>query len=140
MSRSPVRRAGAALLALFFLLAVGEPLALHACPMHDGVAVASSTSAGGAHADMPADAHAAHAADTAAAVPAGHPSGDDEGHQCSCLGHCAAASGAALAAAQAVRWPVLVARRAEPPAREYRIALPSADYLLPFANGPPHLA
>jgi hypothetical protein len=134
MSRSPVGRAAATLLALLLLLAVGEPLALHACPMHDGVVPTASPASASTTGD-----HAAHAAHAVAQT--GQPAdGHDGDHQCSCLGHCAAAAGAVLPGAQAVRWQVLVSRRAEPPAPEHRVARASADHLLPFANGPPHLA
>jgi hypothetical protein len=135
MSRSPARRAAAALFALLFLLVVGEPLALHACPMHDGVAASAAADASHAsNADH--DAHASHGG----MAPASQPDGGDDAHQCQCLGDCAAATGLALPTAQAVRWHVVVTRRADPPAAEYRVALVAAPHVLPFANGPPFLA
>src|ERR1044071_9953496 len=40
----PIRRWAAALLNLLFLIAWGEPVSLHPCPTHDGVAVAAAVS------------------------------------------------------------------------------------------------
>ena len=152
MRRSPLTRAAATLLSLLFLLAWGEPVALHPCPMHDGHPAAAVGHAGGPDASAPVaaapaarDGHGGpsnHAAHLDAATPApGAPSQDDAAHVCVCLGHCCSAAGVVLAPAQAIRWQVVVTRRAEPPAPEAatlaRVATPHA---IPFANGPPRLA
>lgn len=132
-------RLASLLLGLLYLLAWGEPVAWHPCPMHDGVpaaavAGASATAAGG-H-----DAHAGHAAAPAAAHEAAPaPDADHGDHACQCLGSGCSAAGVAVPTVQAVRWRVLVARRAEPPAPEPVALATAAPRLLPFANGPPGL-
>ena len=149
MRRSPPTRAAATLLSLLFLLAWGEPVALHPCPMHDGHPAAAVGHDGG-RATTPGasaghDAHADHAAqgarmDAAAPAPDG-PSHDGGTHVCQCLGHCCSATGVVLAPMQAVRWQVVVTRLVEPPAPEAAtIALVATPHALPFANGPPSLA
>jgi hypothetical protein len=136
--RGPLARWSSALVAVLYLLAWGEPLSLHACPKHDGPAVAAlaagTTFAGerGGHAD-----HGAHAA---TATPPGAPA-HDEAHVCDCLGHGCCPQGVVAPTAQAVRWQVLVRRQVEPPARaQAPRPWARAPRLLPFANGPPALA
>lgn len=148
--RGPLARWSTALVALLYLLAWGEPLALHACPMHDGVAGAAVAAVRKAAAAPAADAVAAHAADdhaaldrassgSHAAAPAHADHGADDGsHLCQCLGHGCCPAGVATPTAQAVRWQVVVRRLAEPPA-PVAAERPAARgvRLLPFANGPP---
>jgi len=129
MRTRPLRRVAAAILNLLFLLAWGEPAALHPCPMHDGV-VATTTAAasvtGHHHAMAPAESHE-HGA-------------PHEAHVCSCLGHCAVSVGVAAPALQRVRWGVIVRRRAVSVEAETAAPLAAAPRLLPFANGPPRTA
>ena len=125
-------RLASLLLGLLYLLAWGEPVAWHPCPMHDGVP-AAATAAHGGH-----DAHAGHAAATAAVHEAAPASDADHGgHACQCLGHGCCAAGIVAPTVQAVRWRVLVARRTEPPAPAPAFARAAAPRLLPFPNGPP---
>lgn len=150
MRHSLLHRASATLLSLLFLLAWGEPAALHPCPMHDGGAAAVVAEHGGSHgaraaaAPAPGDAHAAsshqHGAPSVAA-PASEATPHADSHLCSCLGHGCCAAGVVLAPSQALRWRVVVTRRAEPPApAAVATALVRAPHALPFANGPPALA
>jgi hypothetical protein len=146
--RPALHRVATALLALLYFVAWGEPVSLHPCPAHDGVAAAA------AHAAPPAAPSAAHrggqqgghhdgyhgvapAAPAAAAHPDGHDV-PDGGHLCQCLGSgcCSAVVGAPTA--QAVRWFVAVTRRAER-AADGAHAAPrvAAPRLLPPATGPP---
>ena len=158
MRRSPLARAAATLLSLLFLLAWGEPVALHPCPMHDGLPAAATGRAGelggpaaGGHAEhgsitaAAATGHAGHDGqgerlDAATPAPEG-PSHDDGAHPCQCLGHCCSAAGVVLAPMQAVRWQGVIARLAEPPVPEAAATtLVTTPHVLPFANGPPRLA
>ncbi len=133
-------RLASLLLGLLYLLAWGEPVAWHPCPMHDGApvaaAVAGATAGHGGH-----GAHAGHAGAPAAvheAAPA--PEADHGDHACQCLGSGCSAAGVVAPTVQAVRWRVVVARRAEPPAPAPVFAQAAAPRLLPFPNGPPALA
>ena len=140
MTRNPaVRRWGAALLNLLFLLAWGEPVSLHPCPMHDGAAVVAAVDGGhGGHAG--AGAHGGHhvAAD---ALPAhGAPDGEAGGHVCQCLGECSVGTAVALPGAIAVAWQAALRHAAEPSPVEPEAPRAVAPRLLPFANGPPSLA
>ncbi len=149
----PTTRLASLLLGLLYLLAWGEPVAWHPCPMHDGVVLPSAAVASAMHG--PAAMHASAASAGNAAV-AGHahdaaadhglqaappaPDGEHEDHGCLCLGHGCSAAGVLVPTVQVVRWRVLVARRADPPAPEPITARTAAPRLLPFANGPPGLA
>jgi hypothetical protein len=138
MRARPLSRLATTLIGLLYLLAWGEPAAWHPCPMHDGVALHAT--AGATVATGPAaHAHAGHAAMASASDAA--PASDEAEHGCDCLGHGCCAAGVPSPTAQAVRWRVLVARRAEPeapaPAVLTRAAAPRR---LPYANGPPGLA
>jgi hypothetical protein len=136
----------AALTILAFLLAWGEPVSLHPCPVHDAgatAAVAGAADAGTAHgraattdAARGASGHAEHAHAAEPVVPsAPHEVGS---HVCQCLGDCSAASGVSLAARTAIRWQAVVRHPAEPPLLDDRTAPAAASpRLLPFANGPP---
>jgi hypothetical protein len=113
-----------ALFALWFAMVLGDPGVLHSCPMH-----------GGAHAV--ASAHASH---DQAAHHASHESAPDKSSaaQCSCVGHCCAATAAAplpLVAPFAV--PSHVANSTARPEQPSDDVPSSPDVRLPFANGPP---
>ena len=138
MRARPLTRLATTLLGLLYLLAWGEPVAWHPCPMHDGTGMHAAvrgapTSESGAHAG-----HAAHApASVHEAAPA---SEDADGHACQCLGHGCCPAGVLAPTVQAIRWRVVVARRADPPAPTSELARAAAPRLLPFANGPPPTA
>ena len=123
MSRSPWTRALAAVMAAWMLVVMTGRL--HACPTHDGAALASTS---GAHA-----AHAAHAA---------HGGAPTHGatHACTCLGDCCVAA----VAAPPVAGEALVAVVATVAAPAPRAALlryrPSApEHARPPSLGPPAL-
>jgi hypothetical protein len=143
MRPRPLTRLATTLLGLLYLLAWGEPVAWHPCPMHDGTgmhAVTTAVTTVGAPTGH-AGAHADHLAAAPASVQDAAPAPDDaDGHACQCLGHGCCPAGVLAPTVQAVRWRVLVARRAEPPAPTTELARAVAPRLLPFANGPPRLA
>ena len=141
MRAPPSTRLASLLLGLLYLLAWGEPVAWHPCPMHDGV---RTTVAPSAATTVTVDAHGGHHGHAAApaavheAAPA--PDGGHDDHACQCLGSGCCAAGVVAPTVQAVRWRVLVARRADPPAPAPAFARAAAPRLLPFPNGPPALA
>jgi hypothetical protein len=138
MRHPSLRRLAAALLNLLFLLAWGEPVTLHPCPMHDAAAFAGVTGAMSAAGSAMA-AHPGHQAAMPAAKHPGH--AEHEGsHPCSCLGSCAVSVGVAAPTAQAVRWQVVVRRRVPQIEPAADAPLAAAPRLLPFANGPPRTA
>ncbi|MGZ8379166.1 MAG: hypothetical protein ACXW0Z_18230 [Gemmatirosa sp.] len=139
----PSTRLASLLLGLLYLLAWGEPVAWHPCPMHDGITVPAASAAHGPAAS--AQAAGGHAHDAAAAehglqAAAPAPDGGHDDHACQCLGHGCCPGGVLVPTVQAVRWRVVIARRAEPPAPAAAITRAAAPRLLPFANGPPGLA
>jgi hypothetical protein len=142
MRNRPVRRWAAALLNLLFLLAWGEPVSLHPCPMHDGAAVAAAVSHAAGHGGAAARAHGHHAPGAAThALPAhGTPTTDQGAHACQCLGECSVGAAAALPSAVAVEWQATIRHAAEPPLAEPATPRAAAPRLLPFANGPPSVA
>ena len=144
MRRSPLSRAAATLLSLLFLLAWGEPAALHPCPRHDGhpaAALAHEAETAQPASTVASAIHHEHDAMASAAPAPAAPSHDAASHVCQCLGHCCSASGVVLAPMQLVRWQAVVTRRAEPPApAAAAVALTATPHVLPFANGPPRLA
>lgn len=119
MRRSPAHRIFGALLALWFALAMGEPVSLHACPMHDGVAAAAAQH-GGSHAAMHHQ-------------PAEH--GKSARHSCTCIGQCCASSIAHPAQAPTVAARLVAAR--DPGLPDHRYTPVARALLLPWANGPP---
>ena len=156
MHRPLRHRAATLLLGLLYLLAWGEPVALHPCPMHDGAGVAAvvrpATPAHAAHAAHAPRGTAPHAAAAVAAratagadahAPAlahAAPHDDEGGHACQCLGHGCCAAALALPTAQHTRWFVAVTRRADPPAHPAPPATArAAARRLPPATGPPVL-
>jgi hypothetical protein len=102
--------------------------------MHAAAPVAAVGDAAG---DAAAHGHEGHVA-PAAVQDAAPTHGEDGGHACQCLGSGCCAAGVLAPTVQAVRWRVLVARRADPPAPAPAVlAQAPAPRLLPYANGPP---
>jgi hypothetical protein len=136
VTNRPLHRWAAALLNLFFLLAWGEPVTLHPCPMHDGAVAAAAAHGGDRAGHAPVAAHGG-----AHALPAdGTPAPGGESHACQCLGTCSVAGAVALPGAVAVAWQGTTRHAAEPPAEAPAAPHAASPRLLPFANGPPSLA
>ena len=125
MHRSVASRLVAALVAVWFTINMVEPAWLHACPVHDGIVIAST-----------ADHHAAESGSMAH-----HGTSHDEtpspntAHLCQCLGACTAA--AMMAAPVSSQIVTNVARVAAPGLPDYFRPVFERAYELPFANGPP---
>src|ERR1041384_6038633 len=116
-----IHRIGAGLLALWFTVVTVEPARLHACPMHDGLAIATVEHAHASHAG-----HMGHGAPT---------SPESQKHSCSCIGSCATATTPALPTT--VSFDIVGAG-----AESHGIAALSRPasrvaFVLPFGNGPP---
>jgi hypothetical protein len=127
MHRHWWRRACSAFVAVWFALVVVEPVALHSCPMH-----------GGQHDSSAAPATAGHEHHADASEHASTP--DSANQYCTCPGDCSGASRLGLPARPAARWtPDILAAR-EPVALAWAYSPVTADFTLPFANGPPERA
>ena len=128
MHRSASVRFLAAIVAAWLAIVLAEPAALHTCAAHGSAASASTTGEHGAHAG-----HGGHAHE------AGAPTGSDapESHQCSCVGHCASGSVAALAPADPAIGATILLASTGGSIRDPRFTPVAADFVLPFANGPP---
>ena len=142
--RTLYRRLAGWLMLGLMTLVVGEPLRVHACPMHDGAATMLLLGSGGDTAgDSAANAHAAHGGAHGTAVADGHALPDDgtaSHHACQCVGACSTvvpvAAPSQVATAVGV---VMVATAVAAPM--VPIAVPgSSDVVLPFAIGPPATA
>ena len=127
MPRSIGSRLFAAFVAVWFTINMVEPAWLHACPVHDGLAITSTAN------------H--HAAESGSMAHHGgsHDDGrsQDAAHLCQCLGACtAAAMVAAPVPSQVATGVVSVAAPGLP---EYSHPVFERAYELPFANGPPRV-
>jgi hypothetical protein len=122
MRTSPLARILTACFGVWFAFAIAEPvLAMHECPVHDGI-VSSATGAvhHGAHHTPPAQKHSQSA------------------HQCNCLGECAGCAPVALAATPddgTIVVPTVTS--SEPAALNAGYRAVWAQHVLPFQNGPP---
>ena len=116
-----VKRPLAAFLGIWFLLVMIEPESVHSCPVHSEKVGAS---------------HSGHAGHHAAAQ-SNHQSHNDSAAQCSCPGDCTNTTVKALpsVAQEIVASTILVATSGNRFTES--IHLPTSDFLLPFAIGPP---
>jgi len=118
-------------LAIWLVLVLGDAgFAHHHCPMHDGP-MPSTMSGTGMHGAGHAGGHGSHGED-------GTPSPGGQ-HLCTCIGACAASSGAVALAAPTDLAVDSVAEVAVavPEHGESQAHPPRAPFTLPFANGPP---
>ncbi|HET7615245.1 MAG TPA: hypothetical protein VFK26_15100 [Gemmatimonadaceae bacterium] len=139
MQRSRVFRAFAAFFAVWLAVCLAEPLQLHTCVMHGGLAIdvaaqhgemgagSSGVTASGHHAQM-----ASHVGDDG-----DHGQSEHHSRQCSCLGDCNAGKTPLGLVATGIGFdaPVLSSIDAA-----YDYASPwlvAPHFLLPFSNGPP---
>ena len=145
--RSPLGRSFGAVLALWLAVFQAEPAALHVCAMHSGHGIAATAASaavsGGATtaaAQTAAHNHAQHlaVATEAVAVPEHAPAAPhDSGAQCTCPGGCCAATSVAMPNG-ANEFVIEVAVPASRPSSAIvSVLVAAADFVLPFANGPP---
>ncbi|HEU4631469.1 MAG TPA: hypothetical protein VFS08_17075 [Gemmatimonadaceae bacterium] len=136
MTRRPVHRAVAWLMAVLLALVVLEPMRVHDCPLHGQLALRQAAGAP-AHAGHGAHGAPMSAADGAASHHGGQPAHDGP-HPCDCLGACGLTTLVALTPPAAVHVvTATVAVTAAPLAAAPVVAAPAAEHVLPFANGPP---
>lgn len=129
MRRRWYTRIGSALLAIWFVLCVSEPVAaMHRCPMHDGVPGLMVMPNGQTMAG-------------AAQLP--HNPDQQPGpthHDCTCVGDCAGATFAGIPAVSVTLASAGVrVLRVDTPAAPVTHPVP-APHARPFANGPPAIA
>jgi len=118
MRKSPISRIFSACFALWFVFALAEPvLAMHDCPVHDGVASGAAV----AH-------HAGH----------GAPHKQHSAHNCSCIGDCAGCTAPALhSSGNSYVIDAVTYTASAPGTFAVRYIASWAQHVLPFQNGPP---
>jgi len=104
---------------------LAEPMQLHLCVMHGGLAI-ESASHSSAHAHGAVSHHANHSS-----------SDHEKSQHCSCLGDCTTGSAPALAAAPHVHVALPSADRVVASGVAGSAPTAATDFVLPFANGPP---
>jgi hypothetical protein len=122
-------------LALWLAVCLAEPVQLHTCAMHGGLAIEQVGAAGG-------HGHSSAAEHVATSAGAGHfhhgQDSDSQSRQCSCLGDCNAGRAPIGIAAPAVTLPVVAI--VDGSATDFAYESPRVvgpQFLLPFSNGPP---
>ena len=133
MRRNWISRSLASMLSLWLAVCLAEPVQLHTCAMHGGLAIVSSATvathipSAGHHAARPGAGHDHH-----------DQRKDGESRQCSCLGDCNAGSSPVGIASPAIS--LVIAPITEASASSFTYASPrivAPRFLLPFSNGPP---
>ena len=119
-------RALAGLMSVWVGICLAEPMQLHLCVMHGGLTIES-----GPHSS-------AHSAHSAAAHAAHHPTkGHDKSAQCSCLGDCTAGNSPAFLPSTYFGVDLPASDRSVVTSLTKSAEFATADFVLPFANGPP---
>jgi hypothetical protein len=119
-------RALAAVLSVWLGICLAEPMQLHLCVMHGGLAIQSPAHGSHSHGSMAHD--------------ASHSTGDHEkSQQCSCLGDCTTGGTAAFVAPY-FRIALPSVERDATLSVPTSSAVAASDFVLPFANGPPGIS
>jgi len=117
---------------------MAEPVQLHTCTMHGGLAVVQ-TASGGTHGHSSTSSTAEHGATRAGAGHSHHDQNTEgQSRQCTCLGDCNTGSspiGLAAAGISLVTVAITEIAAAQVAYDSPRGVAP--DFLLPFSNGPP---
>jgi hypothetical protein len=109
-----------------------EPLQLHTCAMHGGLAIEPTSGAHGHTA--PGHRMAMHRVN----LPDHHQGTNGQSHQCSCLGDCNGGSAPVGLTASAVSLSEPGVAVTESASFQYRSpSLVATSFFLPFSNGPP---
>jgi hypothetical protein len=132
-------RVFAIVLVAWFAALTAEPIALHPCPMHDGMLAMHSGAAMQHQMGAAAMGHGASMSEMATPqqMP---PSQPMQHHQCTCLGACTATSAAGLPSAHLTLAAAIVAVPYDPGLPDYVYVPVAAQHVLPFAHGPPQQA
>ena len=133
----PLRRMMVAFLACWFVVSISEPAVLHSCPMHDGTSVTASGNSHGEHqmSHMPAGAAGENASGTQQTLPE-----HTAPHSCTCMGDCSASATVAPTSVARMTWLAGIIDIATELWVAHPAAPVDADFVLPFANGPPMVA
>jgi hypothetical protein len=117
---------------------MAEPVQLHTCTMHGGLAVVQ-TASDGTHGLSSTSSTAEHGAAHAGAGHSHHDQSDDSrSRQCTCLGDCNAASSPfGITAAGISLLTVAVTETSSTDVGYHSPRVVAPDFLLPFSNGPP---
>lgn len=131
MRRTWISRSLASVLSLWLAVCLAEPVQLHTCAMHGGLAIVQNGTVGAHGPDH-------HTARTAIGHDHKDQSSDSQSRQCSCLGDCNSGNspiGIATAAISPFNAPLVEASpNSFAHAPQYIVA---PRFLLPFSNGPP---
>jgi hypothetical protein len=114
----------AAVLSAWLGICLAQPMQLHLCVMHGGLAI---------DAGHPTS-HSAHGATHDAHHQS--PSGE-KSQQCSCLGDCATGSAPAFVVAPQLRVAIAATGRVDVSAAATSTPVTAPSFLLPYSNGPP---
>jgi hypothetical protein len=130
-----ISRSLASVFALWLAVCLAEPVQLHTCAMHGGLAIELAPNAG-THGHSSASGHLA----THSGVGHFHhdQNSDSQSRQCSCLGDCSAGRAPIGIAAASVS--LLTAAIIKVSATDFTYDSPrivGPGFLLPFSNGPP---
>ena len=135
MRRSWISRSLASVLALWLAICLAEPVQLHICVMHGGLAMEQMTSPDLHGHSSTVQHHSTHGF----AEHFNHnPNSDNESQQCSCLGDCNAGRAPIEITAAGISLPTIAI--VEGSATDFAYDSPSVvapQFLLPFSNGPP---
>jgi hypothetical protein len=127
VTRTRTSRALAGFLGVWVGICLAQPMQLHLCVMHGGLAIDS-----GAQSSVDAShtvvSHSAH-----------HHSGTDHQRspQCGCLGDCTTGNASACVVAARVAAEQPAVGRLAAPATMTSTPIVATDFILPFSNGPP---
>jgi hypothetical protein len=139
MQRSRVFRAFATVMAVWLAVCLAEPMQLHTCVMHGGLAI-DTAHHGVSEAASPGGDMSGHHTGMVSHGAADHSDRGGTNHhpkQCSCLGDCTAGRTPVGLTAAAV---ALVVPASSSVSSAYEYSSPSLvapQFLLPFSNGPP---
>jgi hypothetical protein len=131
MRRNWISRSLASVLSLWLAVCLAEPVQLHTCAMHGGLAIVQNGTVGAHGADH-------HAPRSSVGHNHSDQSSDTQSRQCSCLGDCNSGSspiGISAAAISLLNAPLVeVSANSFGHAPQYLVG---PRFLLPFSNGPP---
>ena len=142
MRRTRFFRGLASIFAVWLAICMAEPMQLHTCVMHGGLAMAGSMHGmSAASMDSNAMLHGSSDGANAAASSGRHDHHgnrtDDQSNQCTCLGDCSGGKTPVVLAAAPV---VLATLQIGVPTLVFSYVSPSVrspQFVLPFPNGPP---
>jgi hypothetical protein len=140
VQRSWVFRAFATFTAVWLAICLAEPLQLHTCVMHGGLAIEIAGhhgEMGTGSSDITASGHNAQMASHVVGDHGEHSKSDHHARQCSCLGDCNTGKTPVGPVATAVGFDALIVSSSSAAYDYVSPSLVAPHFLLPFSNGPP---